>query len=253
MKERPILFSTSMVKALLEGRKTQTRRVIKNPPFLPCDVPGWRYDGVWSVEDDGDGLHYLESLDANGEPTENYRPIYEKCPYGVPGDILWVREQTEMYFMPNILTGEPTNAQCGKYTADESPVLDESGFDYVWWYSKNTCPSIHMPRWAARIFLRVEDVRAERLQDITGEDAIAEGIEPAKFHKGMWRTINPDSEVKKSFRKQVKNAGAVYDVTPSPVAAFSSLWDSINAKRGFGWDTNPWVWVMKFSVKEVLK
>ncbi|MFA5751425.1 MAG: hypothetical protein WC898_04040 [Candidatus Paceibacterota bacterium] len=141
MRDKPILFSTEMVKAILEGRKTQTRRIIKEPYVT------WMYE-------------------ANN--PEWWKSVNSLCPYQI-GQILWV-------------------------------------------------PSIFMPREAARLFLKIKNIRVERLQDITAKDAIAEGID----HK----TMN------------------------DPRIEFQWLWDSINAKRGYPWGSNPYVWVYEFKVKE---
>lgn len=207
MKERPILFSGAMVRALLAGTKTQTRRAVKpQPPSIvdsvyrpfPAEPNNWQGYG-------DDAIHW-----------------YGRCPYGQPGDRLWVRETTRMRYLPNLLTGEPTNAECGEYVADGEPMLNEDGFDYAWWYSRKTCPGIHMPRWASRITLEVNAVRVERLQDISGDDCIAEGIE------------QPIAGV---LLKGCTTAHAQR-------SAYRSLWESING--GGSWALNPWVWVVAF-------
>ena len=145
---KPIIFSADMVKAIMGGTKTQTRRVTK-------------------------------------------KSQYEA------GDILWIRES--FYVMPEIWAVDHDEQQV-EYAADiDDPMTVE---DYV------KKPSIHMPRWAARISLRVVDIHAEQIQDISDEDAMAEGCNCRE--------------------------------------GFKVLWDKINGKRGYGWDTNPWVWVYEF-------
>jgi hypothetical protein len=194
MKEHPILFSGPMVKAILEGRKSQTRRVMKNHP-----------DGVWGVDICG-GEDGKNSVDT-GKPWWKVGGIngLPKCPYGQPGDRLWVRET----WAPGMNMPQPAI-----YRADWPG--DEKG---VRWK-----PSIHMPRWASRILLEVTDVRVQRVQEISEEDALAEGtrchldIEPKNHHDCSW-----------SYKEH-----------------FEKLWDSINAKRGYGWDVNPWVWAISF-------
>lgn len=177
MSEHPILFSGEMVRAILEGRKTQTRRVITVP-----------------VSDAHAGRPHSPMVKHNGDW---YKP-HEWSPYGVPGDRLWVRE-----------TWAKPYVNC-----DAVFRADYKGAGILKWK-----PSIHMPRWASRITLDVVNVRVERVQDISEEDARAEGIDDG------WL-------VREQF--------------PEARIAYRYLWDSINAKRGYGWATNPWVWVIEF-------
>jgi hypothetical protein len=190
MKERPIIFSGEMVRAILDGRKTQTRRVIKNVPAI---------------------LLYPQIQDA-GVPIPELIEAYKKawlgaCPYGHPGDRLWVRE--------NIRRGKEGNLAF--YAADEG-LVTKNGECVRWIFNEPHVPSIHMPRWASRITLEITDVRVERLKNITNNDALAEGV--------------PD------IRDKINN----FDMRD----CFAPFWDSLNAKRGFGWDVNPWVWVISF-------
>lgn len=219
MKERPILFSGPMVRATLDDRKTQTRRVVTNFPETVSN--GYSFDqSTGHIHCHNDYLppdcqvvppHY----DAFDPREANFR-----CPYGEPGDRLWVRE-TWMHF-GNCSTGhEPVRAQV-RYAADESTRLcgewpdHEAAPHRKWWNTGRApwTPGIHMPRWASRITLTVTSVRVERLQAITEEDARAEGC-----------TSRID---------------------------FRHLWDSINGKRpGCAWADNPWVRVVGFErVKE---
>ena len=176
--ERPIIFSTPMVEAILAGQKTQTRRVMRPQP-------------VWREASDG-------------------RSDTSFGPYQV-GDTLWVRETFANMALPGY---DPI----WTYKAG-APSTDVEGWmpPGVKWR-----PSIHMPRAAARLFLRVTRVRVERLQEMGPKDAIAEGVfsAPDRYH--------------------------VDGVNPYPVASFSELWDSLNAKRGYGWSVNPWVYVIEF-------
>lgn len=207
MKERPILFSAPMVRAILEGRKTQTRRVVKpGPPdglgMYAC-LGAWRYEGV------------------------DYRANeVETCPYGVPGDRLWVRETWQMVDpleVPENRRGSRapfTGCQGARiipwvatYRADGELAHERYG-DIVW------KPSIHMPRWASRITLEITGVRVERLQDISEEDALAEGV-----HRFDWQDDN--GECPATTRE-----------------AFARLWASINGPDS--WTANPWVWVVEF-------
>jgi hypothetical protein len=171
MKEQPILFKAETVRAILEGRKTQTRRIIKSQSTTSEIYQ--RPDELWIYTINGVGV---------GLPF--------KCPYGQIGDRLWVRE-----------TWAPSyHGEDCIYRADPD--------DEIFKFTGKWKPSIFMPRWASRINLEITNVRAERLQDITEEAAQAEGCE------------SRDS--------------------------FKSIWDSINGGRSFGWDSNPWVWVIEF-------
>lgn len=207
IKERPILFNVEMVRAILSGLKTQTRRLIKSQPAHGCQ---------YNINGNKDkAIHW------NGD-KENpiYVPVratsadtFWKSPFGKPGDQLWVRET--FYICPNNRFSTP------HYCAD-GPLPSLSERHDVGLLKKY--PSIHMPRWASRIQLEVTDIRVERLQEITEEDAVAEGINmkiPLKPHQtGM---------------------GATH-----PSAVFSELWNSINVKPESCWEANPYVWVVEF-------
>lgn len=163
-KERPILFSAPMVRAILDGSKTQTRRIVKN-----ATGPFWNHTGYRIVM--RDGFTFWETH--GGIPNE-YGPAIP-CPYGKPGDRLWMRETCSVHSMGNVVA----------YKADHPDAKD------IRWR-----PSIHMPRWASRIILEVESVRVERLQDISPHDAIAEGcgtdVVPMarKMYAELWESIN---------------------------------------------------------------
>lgn len=220
MKERPILFSGEMVRAIIEGRKTQTRRVVKSPHTQ--EAGAWSFDperGLWESGIAGD-----HGAMGHGE--------WVRCPYGVPGDRLWVRETARAEELPSGQDGV-------RYAADDAfiPINSqqsaESWLD-MYHYAGRTgslVPSIHMPRWASRITLEVTGVRIERLQDISEADARAEGVE-SQFVDGYGCWVNYE----------------LGDGTwcNSARGSFCTLWDSINAKRGYGWDVNPWVWVVEF-------
>jgi hypothetical protein len=227
MKERPILFSAPMVRALLDGSKTQTRRIIKKQPkgklmqFVHLLRRGWHawYDGEDQVN----------------------------CPYGQPGDRLWVREtwrigawnedeeQIAVDYMADgyarkewldvPLDERDLFSRLWKQSTDDAikAGIKRDFFDeYHWEPGQSPCrirPSIFMPRWASRITLEVVDVRVERLQDISEADAWAEGC-----------------------------LGYDDDVTggQSGYGEYAQLWESINGKGS--WDANPWVWVIEFKV-----
>lgn len=217
MKERPILFSGPMVRAILEGRKTVTRRVMKPQP----DFLGSMVDPNTPFKTLDAGLHARIT-----------------CPYGEPGDRLWVRETWTDVNM----CGAPALA----YRADEDirDLMEEPGFlddrgafnyddprvkpyPFACWYAEldqaRWRPSIHMPRWASRILLEITSVRVERLQDISEEQAIAEGP------PGLAFPAPPGSHwVTEDGRRR----------------AFMRLWDDVNGAGA--WDANPWVWVVEF-------
>jgi hypothetical protein len=204
MKERPILCHPHEVLAILDGRQTQIRRFIKTQPKR---VHGWNGPYLQTEQIFRDGRLGL------------------LCPYGVVGDRLWVRETLVV--------------QCGqafRYDANgEWLHVPKQHVEFYKRYLPNrSCPSIHMPRWASRITLEITDVRVQRVQEISDDDAKAEGIEPCPYKDGSPVAIPGGCECHRMEK-------------PLPyVCAFADLWDSINAKRGYSWDSNPWVWVLAF-------
>ena len=189
-----------MVQAILAGRKTQTRRVVKDDLLI---------DSVGNLC--GGTINYGQNLD--GTPNfKNYAKC--KCPYGQPGDVLWVRE-TSFYDVDN---------EEHRYAAD----MCKSDIEFFKGFWK---PSIHMPKAAARIWLEITNVRVERLQEISEEDAIGEGVE-------IIHTAEPTVHVYKKYN--IKE----YLGTTNPVVSFTTLWHSINGPES--WNSNPWVWVVEF-------
>jgi len=188
MNNKPILFSGEMVKAILEGRKTMTRRVMKPQPFEDKSYFG------------GFGWpHSKNSCVAVGAPH-----IGGYCPYGNwEGDLLWVRETWGYY-------GSIQTPAWVVYRADG----DKSGIRWK--------PSIFMPRELSRITLQIVNVRVERIQDISEQDAEAEGAEKISMENDR------------------------YGEVPQFRTGFEHLWETINFSRGFGWNANPWVWVIEF-------
>lgn len=197
-RERPILFSAPMVRAILDGRKTQTRRVVKPQP--PSIESVTNHAGI--------GYHWMNCAD-QGYVNE-WRPVGPvwavmkeigevkprlTSPYGNSGDRLWVRETWAKWTSGDC-------KECCAYRAD-------GGQSYEW------RPSIHMPRWASRLTLEITGVRVERLQEISGDDCLAEGIEPQGIGSDMAMRV-----------------------------AFQALWESINGPGS--WDANPWVWIVEF-------
>lgn len=225
IKERPILFSAPMVRAILEGRKMVTRRAIKVQPF----------DLSWSRRDHK--IDYVSGRAENGDEVDGFWAYTTrsggqweaKCPYGQPGDRLWVRETTE---------ADEDTAECAilsRYVADRAPVLysgcDDPEYNGTWahWdYPRQSKPSIHMPRWASRILLEITDVRVERLQDISPEQVTAEGVgtRGEAMWGSRWWVDAPDQ--------------AIEDARMD----FADLWSSINGAES--WKANPWVWVVEF-------
>lgn len=196
MKERPILFSAPMVRALLADTKTQTRRVVKEP--------GWALPG---------SLHLFNERPWADDPLRGDRDV--ACPYGQPGDRLWVRENGwERPFRSGRDMREGADTW-PPYEYDAAPVCcwEDGELKRLGWKRR---PSIHMPRWASRIRLEVTAVRAERLQDISAGDAMAEGVGALPI--------------------ETRHA--------TPKADFQFLWKSINGPGS--WDANPWVWVVEF-------
>lgn len=222
MKERPILFSGPMVQAIREGRKTKTRRVIKPQPNAP-EFFGW-------CSEPADKRYGQVSFGKNCMISS-----WAKNPYGQPGDGLWVKE-TWCRFPENSRDG---NGEQIYYRADQ----DKNHMPEVERIMSNNNvkwrPSIFMSRRVSRINLELVSVRVERVQDISEEDAYREGIEHIPSADGVGQTNFA------SFHDEKLHAFLNYSTARE---AFKDLWDSINAKRGFGWDANPWVWVIEFKV-----
>jgi hypothetical protein len=206
MRERPILFSAPMVRAILEGRKTMTRRVAKLKP--------WH-----RIEEKEDGSHW-PWMEIDGADMGHWLP----CPYGAPGDRLWVRET--FY--------DPLDGQSVMYRADGE--LDANLWDAgVRWQ-----PSIHMPRRASRITLEITAVRVERLQDISEADAIAEGLK--RITKDGGATVKHGIPDRDGLPGTDDTGWPWRDWSADPCVAFRRLWESINGPGS--WDANPWVWVV---------
>ena len=234
-KHHPILFSTWSVQAILAGRKTQTRRVIKTP-----------YPDALKVED---GMIWARPVTGEGRLIGGWYPWLPvtQSPYGGPGDRMWVRETFVVYIregteyggwpyesdevtgrLPKITEsqllghfGGPSGYYCG-YKADGQ---DEPSYGWR--------ASIFMPRWASRILLEIDEIKAERLRDLSWEDALAEGIEERPEGSGWYH--GPQS----SWR--------------SPISAFAEVWADVSrgrAHKGYEWEDNPWCWCVAFHVVE---
>jgi len=209
MKERPILFSGPMVRAILEGRKTQTRRVVD------FDRVGTTKD--YQVERGCFGADGFDIIEFGGPQqriirkpwTADHIKAWLKCPYGQPGDRLWVRETWSQVpeYKP---VPYPENCPKVYYRADN---------DRPTWAERPWRPSMFMYRWASRITLEIVSVRVERLQEISENDAKAEGVKAhLELNTDGWRTLVDD---------------------------YKDLWESINSKS-HPWDSNPFVWCIEF-------
>ena len=204
MKTKPIIMQPWGVRAILDGRKTQTRRVGKIPEAPP--ESGAYFDAY------------------NGGPYWNWWLPDGRCalpqvksPYGQPGDLLWVRETW------CDIRGGGFGSQVAYLTdsLDHNGVEDSDSKRARLDYGYKWRPSIFMPRWASRLTLRITNVRVERVQDISETDAHAEGIAIEQL------PYNPQD--------------------PHPCQTwFKGVWEDINAKRGYSWESNPWVWVVEF-------
>ena len=211
--ERPMLFQTEMVKAILEGRKTQTRRTkgLEVPKDLVFDEIKFYYRS-WPKRP----LCFMKSIIAKGK--EYFQIIAQfKCPYGKPGDLLWVKETWS----------KVTDAS--KKEDNRIHFKASTGKNNFTWK-----PSIHMPKEASRIWLMIEDIRVERVQEISERDAIAEGIEEISKKYGY------EFDIYKDYM------GFMHDGYQTPRYSFKSLWVSINGEES--WNANPWVWVIQFRV-----
>lgn len=262
-KERPIFMSGEMVKALLDGRKTQTRRVVKWKPY-----PGYTGNLQWHGMTLGNpSTGNIESgwcLYSKGGACWNQRTEAAFCHYGKSGDRLWVRETFRVEGWRNegtLLIGfkdgrTRTCDNVGEWDRYAIQATDQcaaaqcpqDGEGYYQWRRKEDCPvkwkpSIYMPRWASRLTLELTAVRVERVQDISGEDCLSEGVRiPVSTDGKLLVRLSGDFKPADYIKKHPR------DWTPTEAlrAEYASLWDLLNAKRGYGWDKNPFVWVLEF-------
>lgn len=204
VRERPILFSGEMVRAVLDGHKSVTRRVVTWKTRFPDFIGGRGEEqdpSKWGWFFDGPSHHGYMVLGRGLNECQDHGSISIPCPYGEPGDRLWVRESFQY---------ADSGQQDVFYAADDER-------SSVGWR-----PSIYMPRWASRLTLEVTKVRVERIQEISEEDAVAEGVFP-------------------------QENDPVPPMVPKAREQFQRLWDSINGDRsGCSWLDNPWVWAVSF-------
>lgn len=240
MKERPILFNGAMVRAILDGRKTQARAAVNQQ----SGIVSWKRPIL---------VDWYEPIkyDSQGEMYPG-KPVFGFCsdddgwvsPFGAPGDRLWVRETWQMFEATvgdsdreAIWYRADLSNRVYKYNGGDRRLLkvkhrmdpvDLATFGSVQGVLDGSWrPSIHMPRWASRINLEVIDVRVERLQDITEEAAMAEGVQRMKLPSGYQAAGN--------------------NMLPMYKQSFAYQWDTSNKKRGFAWEVNPYVWVIEFT------
>lgn len=224
MSKKPILFNAEMVRAILDGRKTQTRRIFKMPKHHGLDLP-WQMDfqGVIQFEKGEKSKPGMIIKREIWKDAGKYEHSIVPCPFGIVGDELWVKEEHYQwgYWVTNgnTKTGKDAVAfsQCGDRVAmypDAPPVVNVAKNRMTpekAWHKRN---SLFMPQWASRIQLKITDIRVERVQEITVKDALSEGIQ----HNSM----------------------------NYPPSEFAWLWNSINTEPGKTWYDNPYVWVVEF-------
>jgi hypothetical protein len=215
-----------MVRAIFAGRKTQTRRVVTMREFGASTTPGYDFTlrdrrGLWND---------VRLADVLSPPHRRYPA---RCPYGEPGDLLWVRECWQHFGNGSAGNG-PVRASV-RYRTDGA-IRQRGQWDSfeaapqrAWWNTGRLpwASPRFMPRWASRLTLHVTDVRVQRVQEITEVDAIAEGM----------ATLGGEPD-----------HGPLPLPLPLMVRRFAALWDGINAGRGFGWESNCWVWAVSFEV-----
>ena len=221
MKEKPILFNSEMIKVVLEGRKTQTRRVVKNESdkFYVESLNARICEICKHGNEFEFGKHCGICRPTKIKPTyKDYSEFELKCPYGQIGDKLWVRETFTHYrgFGEDVKPDAPIIYKADKDDCGQYPVTVD-GKECLVSQKMPWKPSIFMPKKCCRIWLEIIDIRVERVQDISEIDCIAEG------------TRRPEDYPYICY-----------------VDEFELLWDSINAKRGYSWASNPWVWVVEF-------
>ncbi|CUU24498.1 hypothetical protein J9874_01177 [Duffyella gerundensis] len=219
MKERPILFSEQRVRALLIGQQTQTRRIMKSQAFGPGQD---NHEGCYAFD--------VSSNHLQGYKMVNMNDLSYRCPYGQPGDRLWVRETWRGPVVPTDALPDYERSPAKfrrpeycQYRAANNELghpydKDKNSEEFGWQ------TAIHMPRWASRIDLLITAVRAEKIQDISDEDVMAEGVQTDSHFLNNFFTMNNN--------------------TVSPKEAYKKAWQK--QYGGTSWEVNPWVWVIEF-------
>jgi len=261
MRERGILFSGPMVRAILAGRKTQTRRTFKRPRHMPV-VGTMKYDPMehtsWHRAGDGTWVGVEPAAttpesraEADAFVLQTYPSGGVRCPYGAPGDRLWVREAWQQVFASvdpesNIVddvtafqTLNPSYRGALAYAANVGweDTVEERGFPWR--------PSLLMPRWASRLTLAVESIRVERAQAISDADVEAEGMNEEAV-EALWAaaTLKRRAELWPFAREALADRGPLTDWRA--IDLWRAGWTLINGRAS--WDANPWVWVVGFKV-----
>jgi hypothetical protein len=230
-KEIPILFSTPMVQAVLEARKLMTRRT-RGLNAVNANPDRWTPEGELFVGADG-------KLYQKFRCRNNYQDtVICQCPYGKVGDLLWVRETLYQ------------EGELGLYYVADNKLIDEETIplDYTPYRNYACCkvPNIHMQKSVARIWLEVTDIRVERLQEISPDDADLEGVErwnedyfsePGALHADYGNYL---------WKDDPKHEEYWFPSFPNPIDSFRSLWIKINGLES--WNQNPWLWVVSFKV-----
>lgn len=250
MKERPIIFNGAMVYAILSGQKTQTRRPVKPQPasrdgILPIDafafMPHKEYPDLWVIQSKKMGVEqYRKSCPgADADAVEYWRA---RCPFGDVGDRLWVRETHHVpggYLSKN----DVQEISEGISTPETFGVLYRADMPKMYPCDGGWAPSIHMPRWASRITLEIVGIRVERVQNISGVDAMAEGLKTISKDGGKtYKHGIPDQD---GWPGSDDNGWEWQEWETDPVKFYYKLWDSIYADK-HPWKDNPWVWVIEF-------
>ena len=208
MKERQILFSGPMVRAILEGRKTMTRRIVKPQPKI-----------VHAQHDDASIT--TERIFRAGDKRIH-------CPYGRAGDRLWVRETWRTHSTKHDAM-KPSELLQG-----DAVIHYDASMKFIAPFLGKTRASIHMPRWASRITLEITDVRVDRLQDISYEDAISEGMPDLA---ASWLSYQDDKSTSETMEQSARRL-------KWPQRWFRQVWESLRGTSS--WTENPWVWVVSF-------
>lgn len=213
MKEKPIIFSAPMVRAILEGRKTQTRRIVWSKRTDYAEITENEAGELWPWRE-----------------TEDGEDFWYPCPYGQPGNRIWVKESFSPIY-PQDTTyngGQPIEYDYAATYKDGGRLGDSIGIKKAWKSSR------YMPRRASRITLEITAVRVERLQNISGVDAIAEGIDRIGGAASCcpWRNY------------RIGETGEMSLHCSTPRRSYMTLWEQINGSGS--WDKNPWVWVIEF-------
>lgn len=230
MNLHPIIYSAPMIRAIIDGDKSMTRRTLRNPEFYGCPTGDCPHDSIH------------QCIAAMNAPD-----VLAECPYGKPGDVLWVREAWyQFYRRTPVNTGVLFRAD-GPEFLPRAVCVHNAGAEHPW------RSPLHMPLWACRVFLRLDSVRVEKLCDISTEDIVAEGIR-----------IPVTSTGQRLLQVTSRSGPAPIDYKPIQVkldemtdadflrAYFGAAWDTINRKRpGASWGSNPWVFVLGFSVLSV--